>query len=124
MSCKDNNKTTAHNFIRDGWALALQRTIADAGYIRPSAKLHTKKGCLLECDPDANPLDLSFNINPDPSPDAQAPCEYSCFGDDITCTSPVKASPHPPENVIESVTAAADVLLQDKERLKLMGRGK
>ena len=111
MSCKENNNIIAHNFIRDGWALAMQRIIADAGYIRPSAKLDTEKGRLLECDPDANPLDLSFDIDPDHSRDAQAPCEYSCFGGNITCTSPVRASPHPPESLIESVTAAADAHL-------------
>ena len=61
-----------------------------------------------------NPLDLSFDIDQDPSPDVQAvyDCAYACAGDNITITSPLPSLPLPPENVIEIVTAAADAHLQ------------
>ena len=48
--------------------------IAAAGCILPTAKLGTEKPRLFECDPGDNPLELSFNIDPDPSPDAPATC--------------------------------------------------
>ena len=95
MSCKENKKTVAHHYIHDGWAVALQRVIALAGYILPTAKLETEKPSLLRCDPVAKPLDLSYDIDPVPSPDAPAVCEYACVGGDITITSPVQSLPHP-----------------------------
>ena len=78
----------AHHFIRDGWALALQRVLASAGYILPTAKLETEKPHLIDCDLGANPLDLSFNVDPSPLPAAPDPCECSCFGGNVTITPP------------------------------------
>ena len=89
MSCTENNKTIAHHFIRDGWAVALQCVIALAGYIRSTAKLDTDKPHLLDCDPGVNPLDLSLDIDLDPSPDALVACGHSCVSGNITITSPV-----------------------------------
>lgn len=57
-SCTTNNKKVASNFIRDGWALALKKVFADAGYIRPNAKLKKEKPIIVKCDPLANPVDL------------------------------------------------------------------
>ena len=85
-----NNKTIAHHYIRDGCAVALQRTITLARYILPTAKLDTKEPHLLWCDPGAKSLDISFEIDPVPSPDAPAVCGYACVGG-------ISASP--PENV-------------------------
>ena len=74
----------------------------------------------MQCDPGAKPLDLSFDIDPVPSPDALAVCEYACVGGDITITSSVQSLPSPPENVIETIMAAADAHLQVMERKKMM----
>ena len=125
FSCTENNKIMAHHYIRDGWALALQRVLASAGYIRPTAKLETEKPHLIDCDPGASPLDLSFNIDPSPSPAAPATCEYICVGGDVTITPPVlNFNFSQSANVIESVTAAADTQLQKKEKGKLMRESK
>ena len=91
MSCKDNNKTIAHHYIRDGWVVALQLIIALVGYILPTAKLDTEKPHLLRCDHSVKPLDISFNINPFSSPDTPAVYEYACAGGDITIISPVQS---------------------------------
>ena len=120
MSCKEKNETMTHHFIRDGWAVALQRVIALAGYILATAKLKTEKPSLLQCDPGAKSLDFSFDIDPVPSPDSPAVYEYACVGGDITTTSPIQSLPPPPGNVIETVTAAADAHLQVMERKKMM----
>ena len=96
IPCKDNNKTIAHHYIRDGWAVALQRVIALAGHILPNATLDTEKPNLLQCDPGAKPLDISFDIDPVPSPDAPSVCEYAYVSVDIAITSPVLQSLPPP----------------------------
>ena len=124
MSCTENNKTIAHHFICNGWALALQVVIAAAGYILLATKLDTEKPYLLECESGANPLDVYFDIDPDHSPEAHASCEYSCVGGDLSIISPIESSSHSPENVIESVMTATDAHLQDKVKLKLMQRAK
>ena len=100
--------------------MALQRIISLAGYILPTAKLETEKPSLLWCDPGAKPLDLSFDIDPVPSPDTRVVSEYACVGGDITITSPVQSLPPSPENLIETVTAAANTHSQVMERKKLM----
>ena len=64
--CKENNKKMMHHFIRDGWACALQPALATAGYIHPNAKLVTEKPNLSRSCPGVFPLDLSFDIDPDP----------------------------------------------------------
>ena len=120
IPCKENNKMIAHHFIRDGWEVALQRVIALAGCILPTVKLDTEKPSLLQCDPGTKPLDISFEIDPVPSPDAPPVCEYACVGGNITIISPVQSLPPPPEDVIETVMTAADVHLQVIERKKLM----
>ena len=124
MSCTENNKTITHHFIYDGWSLVFQRIIAVAGYILSTAKLDTEQRHLLECNPVANPLDASFDIDPYPSREAPASCEYYCVGGAINIVSHVELAAHSPENVIESITVAADAHFQDKERLKLMQRAK
>ena len=86
FSCTEHNKTMAHHFIWDGWTLALQRMLASAGYILPTAKLETENPHLIDCNLGANPLDLSFNIDPSPSPAASATCEYACVGGNVTIT--------------------------------------
>ena len=66
-----------------------------------------------------------FYIDPNPLPEVPASCEYLAVGGDLTITSPVKPSgTHPPENVIESITAAAGKHFQDNERQKMMWRAK
>ena len=99
--------------------------LASAGYIRPTAKLETEKPHLIDCDLGATPLDLSFNVDPSPSPAAPAACEYICVGGDVTITPPVlNFNFSQSANVIESVTAAADTQLQKKEKGKLMRKSK
>ena len=65
--CTENNKKMMHHFIWDGWACALQPTLATTGYIRPNAKLETKKANLSRSCSGLFPLDISFDIDPDPS---------------------------------------------------------
>ena len=91
-----------------------------AGYILPITKIDTEKPRLLECGTGANNLDLSFDIAPHPSSEALTTCDYSCVGNDITITSPVQSLPPSPENLIETVTAAANTHSQVMERKKLM----
>ena len=86
----------------------------------PPSSSNTEKPSLLQYDPGTKPLDISFEIDPVPSPDAPPVCEYACVGGNITITSHVQSLPPPPENVIETVTAAADAHLQVMERKKLM----
>ena len=78
--------------------MVLQQIIATAGYILPNARLDTEKQDLLGCDPGASPLDVYFDINPKSLPEAPASYEYLTVGDNLTITSPVKPSTHPPEN--------------------------
>ena len=124
MSCTENNKTIAHHLIRDRWAMALQCFIAAAGYILFTAKFDTEKLRLLEYDTVTNPPDVSFDIDPDPSPEAPASCGHFCVGGNITINSPVEHSAHSSENLIEFIAAAVDAHLQDKDRLKLIWRAK
>ena len=126
FGCTENNKTIAHHFIQDGWALALQRVLASAGHILPTAKLEMEKPHLIDCDLGANPLDLSFNINPSPSLAAPATCEYTCVDGDVMITPPPVEhfDSSKSVNVIESVTAAANMQLQRKEKGKFMQESK
>jgi hypothetical protein len=99
--------------------------LASDGYILPAAKLETEKPHLIDCDLGANPLDLSFNIDPSPLSAAPATCEYICVGGNVTITPPVvNFNFSQSANVIESVTAAADTQLQKKEKGKLMRESK
>ena len=83
MSCTANNKTVASNLIRDGWAITLQRPLADTVYIQPNTKLDTEKPHVVKCDPLAHPLDLSFEVDPDPAPTSTAQCEYKTIEGDV-----------------------------------------
>ena len=80
FSCVQNNKKMTSNFIRDGWALALQPALATCGYIRQSSKLETEKLNLCDAAPGVNPLDLSFNPDPDPDPHIATPCRFPTVG--------------------------------------------
>ena len=69
----------------------------------------------------ANPLDLSFNVDPSPLLSAPATCEYSCVSDDVTRTSPVQTFDlSVSTKVIESSMNADNDHLQQKEKQKLM----
>ena len=117
FGCTGNSKIMAHHFIYNGWALALQRVIATAGYILPAAKLKTEMHHLLYYNLGANPLDLSFNIVLRPSPAAPATCEYACIGGNITITPLVEPFDISGSvNIIESITTAADEHLQKNQK--------
>lgn len=62
------DKTMASNYIRDGWARTLQPALVTPGYIRPSAKVKTEKPGLCKCTPNARPLDVTFDPDPDSNP--------------------------------------------------------
>ena len=115
----------AHNFIRDGVALALQPILATAGYILPTAKVEVEKPHLVQNHPGVKPLDLSFDVDPMHSPDAPSTCPFDTVGWDVTIVPPVPPSPvsGPLVDVIESVTAAAEQHLQSRERMKLNRSG-
>ena len=111
----------ANHFIRDSWALALQRAIATARYIFPINKLETEKPHLLDCDLGATPLDLSFDVDPSPLPAAPAACEYPCVDGDVKITPSVEPFDISRSvNVIESDMTAANEHLQKKEKKKLI----
>ena len=120
MSCRSNNKTTTSSSIRDGWATVLQRPVAEAGFIRPSTKLDTKKRGVVKCDPLAKPFDVSFEINPNPSPSSRTQYEYKTVGGDVTIITTNNIQSQPNKNVINYVIAAADTHLQQEEKGKLM----
>ncbi|KAL7531801.1 hypothetical protein ACHAWF_003911, partial [Thalassiosira exigua] len=60
MSCVANNKTMAHNYMRDGIAVALQAPLATAGLILATTKLEKERTGLISSNPDLKPLDMSF----------------------------------------------------------------
>ena len=106
----------AHNFIRDGWAASLQPVVATVGYILPTSKLETEKPHLVPCDKGARPFNLSFDIDPHPSPTAPILCPFSTIGGDVTITPPVPPSDFTTSgDVIESIMAAAKLHLQTHE---------
>ena len=108
----------ASNFIRDGWALALQPILRTAGYLLP---VETEKPNLIPIEPGGKPLDISFDPDPNTSPFAPPPCPYPTIGGDITIThSPAATTDQPPDDVIEFYTATAETHLQRAERGKLM----
>ena len=111
----------AHNFIRDSLARDLQRPLATAGYILPTAKLQTEKPYIIASDKGARPLDVSFDLDPTITAEA-ACCPYSTCGGDVTIVRPVPPSDlSSSEDVIDTVTAAAEQHLQKwGERKKLM----
>ena len=110
-------KQMVHNFIRDCWVLALQQVIAAARYIIPTAKLETEKPHLLDCNLGADPLDMSFDIDPSPLLGAPVTYKYSCVGGNITITSPVEPfGISGSTNIVESITAAAAKHLQKEKR--------
>ena len=53
--CVANNKKMAHNMLRDGFAAALQRPLASAGYILPASKLETEKPNTVPSNPNLGP---------------------------------------------------------------------
>ena len=125
FSCVKNNNKMAHNFIRDGWALGLQQVTATTGYILPTSKIETEKPHLVACDKGAIPFDLSFDIDPNPSPRAPIPCMYTTIGSNVMITPPVPPSDFTTsDDVIESVTATSESHLQTREQEKVMRDGK
>ena len=107
-----------HHYIWDGWAINFQQVLVSAGYILPASKLETEKPHLIDCDlAGAKQLDLSFKIDPSPSPSASAPSDYTCVGGDVTIAPPVKYFDFSKYvNVIDSVMAAANTQLQKMEK--------
>ncbi|KAL7524652.1 hypothetical protein ACHAWF_001035, partial [Thalassiosira exigua] len=71
FSCVANNKTMAHNYIRDALALALQAPLATAGFILATTKLQKEKAGLIESNSNLKPLDASFS--PEPAADGTQP---------------------------------------------------
>ena len=121
FGCKENNKKFAHNFIVNGVADGLQKPLATAGYIQKSSNVIVERPHLMPSDLEARPLDLSFEIDPDPTETAPASCPFNIIGGDITITGPPPAKPLSDSvDSIELVTANAEANLQKKERLKLM----
>lgn len=60
FNCKRISKKTAHDIIRDTWAIALQAPLAMAGYIRSNMKLEIEKKNIPTRDISARPFDISF----------------------------------------------------------------
>ncbi|KAL7529644.1 hypothetical protein ACHAWF_003063 [Thalassiosira exigua] len=105
--CMANNKTMAHNQIRDALALSLQASLATTGFISAMTKLHKEKVGLIGSNANLKPLDVSFT--PEPAADGTKPvdCSFDNVGTDVTITPPLKGPADLfSENVIESVTAA------------------
>ena len=66
--------------------------IATVGYIIQTSKIETEILHVAVCDKGARPIDLSFDIDPDPFPSAPEPCLYVVIGGNITFTPPVLPS--------------------------------
>ena len=102
--CIKNNKKMAHDYCCSGFCAALQKPIATAGYILPTAKLELEKANLIDCDKGARPLDVSFH--PDLSLDAYAPapCPFSTVGGDVTI------APSPPATTLTNLSDVITML--------------
>ena len=121
FSCRNINKTIAHNIVRDSWATALQPALAAAGYINHSSKLDIERTNLPITEISARPFDFSFD--PDSSGPMHTPCPYTTIGFDITITnSCVASSTNDSSGDAPSRSASADLHLQEAERKKLMRR--
>ena len=107
----------AQFFIQDGWALGLQHVLVTAGYILSTSKIKTDKSHWVAYDKGARHSDLSFCINPNPSPHAPTtPYRYTTICGDIMITPPVLPSDFTiSDDMIESVTAADELHLQTRE---------
>ena len=71
-----------------------------------------------------NPLDLSFDPEPNPASPTSSPCPYATIGADVTIARPVPTKPlKENEDVKETVTTTAKRHLQKFERKKLMRGG-
>jgi hypothetical protein len=111
----------ASNYIRDGCAAALQKPLAEAGYILPSTKLDTELEGVLDCHAGILPFDLSFRPDPNPAPNAPETCPYAIIGGDVTISStPPIVNVLGTSDAIETATAAAEKHLQSRERRKLV----
>ncbi|KAL7550150.1 hypothetical protein ACHAWF_013396 [Thalassiosira exigua] len=124
FTCVANNKTMAHNYIRDALALALQAPLATACFLLATAKLEKETAGLIESNGNCKPLDVSFGPEPAANSTQLVDCPYNDVGADVTITPPVKGPADlSSENVIESVTAAAESNIQKKEKLMLQRPG-
>jgi hypothetical protein len=123
FDCRPNNKTAAHHHIRDGLLTALQPALAEAGHIHATSKLERELPRLSRLDPGAKPLDIAFRPDPNPASDAPEPCPFSIVGGDVTITSSAPPSDFSNSaDAIQLVSAAADLHMQKKEKLKLERR--
>lgn len=119
--CKKHNKTSAHHFIRDGWAAALQPALALSGYINPNTQLQTEIPHLSPSDITARPFDFSFTPDPHPTDPSHCSCPYTIIGADVTIThTRDPSSINLTADVKQKLTAAADQHLQLVEKKKFL----
>ncbi|EJK71108.1 hypothetical protein THAOC_07482, partial [Thalassiosira oceanica] len=124
LNCLKNNKKGAHDYIRDGLKKILPKILATAEYILPTTtELPTEQTDMAPGYPDKKPFDVSFQ--PTPMLSATAPtCPFGTVGIDVVIPSTPQLSP--PRNsidVIEKVSANAEVHHQSYERQKLRRDG-
>ncbi|EJK63251.1 hypothetical protein THAOC_16102 [Thalassiosira oceanica] len=124
LNCLKNNKKGAHDYIRDGLKTILPKILATAEYVLPTTKeLPTEQTDMAPSYPDKKPFDVSFQ--PTPTLSATAPaCPFGTVGIDVVIPStPQLSPPHNSLDVIEKVSANAEVHHQSYERQKLRRDG-
>jgi len=120
FSCSRSHKGSAHNQIAHQIAKALGPALATATITQSDNNMETEPRLYLTSDPLSRPYDISFNPN---NPNHLSH-EFTTIGFDITIAN---ATPPLPSNqnlslsedCITTLTANADVFLQDFERKKL-----
>ena len=118
--CSRSHKGSAHNQIAHQIAKALGPALATATITQSDNNMETEPRLYLTSDPLSRPYDISFNPN---NPNHLSH-EFTTIGFDITIAN---ATPPLPSNqnlslsedCITTLTANADVFLQDFERKKL-----
>ena len=125
FNCIKNNKKMAHDFIRDGLSKLLPKILATAEYILPSTtELPTEQTDVAPSFPDKKPFDVSFEPTPLPDSMTAPHCPFRTVGLDVVIPStPHLSSPHDSLDVIEKVSANAEVHHQSYERQKLRRDG-
>ncbi|EJK67797.1 hypothetical protein THAOC_11124, partial [Thalassiosira oceanica] len=124
FNCLKNSKKGAHDYIRDGLKKILPKILATAEYILPATtELPTEQTDMALGFPDKKPFDESFQPTPLLSATALL-CPLQTVGLDVVIPStPQLSSPHNSIDVIEKVSANAEVHHQSYERQKLRRNG-
>jgi len=118
--CSRSHKGSAHNQIAHQIARAIGPALAAANITQNDTAMETEPRLYLTSDPLSRPYDISFNPN-NPNQNSH---DYNTIGFNITIANATKPLPSNQnlsntEDCITTLTANADIFLQDFERKKL-----